>query len=320
MPLGEIDISFYRDDVGVSRSPTSRSSTPRASTSRSRRRRSCSSTTSSTRVAPRARRSRRFSTTAGRPRSSSRYWSTAGTASFRSGPTMSERTCPPRASERVNVRLEEQDGVDEVELDELGSTGGRCQPYEASALDRRPHARRHRAHPDRCRRELRGGRRARHQEGPDPARPHDRQPLLRVEHAHELVVRAGREAALRGRREHQVRRLVRRQGRVAQGHDRDAVGLRSGRDRDPGPLGRRGDHSSPAIPRRRSSMPGDGKHEHPSQALLDVFTLHRRLRCIRSTGSTSGSSATSSTAASPAPTCSPSRAWAPRSPSAVRRR
>ena len=46
---------------------------------------------------------------------------------------------------------------------------------------------------------------------------------------------------------------------------------------------------------------GDGKHEHPSQALLDVFTLRRRLE-LAGGRSGSGSSATSSTAASPAPT------------------
>ncbi len=49
---------------------------------------------------------------------------------------------------------------------------------------------------------------------------------------------------------------------------------------------------------------GDGKHEHPSQALLDVYTLRRRLDSLEGRGS--GSSATSSTAASPAPTSSPS--------------
>jgi aspartate carbamoyltransferase catalytic subunit len=47
---------------------------------------------------------------------------------------------------------------------------------------------------------------------------------------------------------------------------------------------------------------GDGKHEHPSQALLDVYS--------RAGGS--GSSATSCTAASRAPASSPSRRWAPR--------
>ena len=79
---------------------------------------------------------------------------------------------------------------------------------------------------------------ARHQEGADPARPHRREPLLRGQHPHQLVVRAGRQAALRGRRQHPLDGLERRQGRVAARHDRDAVRLRPGRDRDPGALGR----------------------------------------------------------------------------------
>ena len=49
--------------------------------------------------------------------SSSPCSSTAATASFRSAPTTSARTCRPRASERVNVRLEEVDGVDEVAIE-----------------------------------------------------------------------------------------------------------------------------------------------------------------------------------------------------------
>ncbi len=38
--------------------------------------------------------------------SGSRSWSTAATATFRSGPTSSARTCPPRTAEKVAVRLE----------------------------------------------------------------------------------------------------------------------------------------------------------------------------------------------------------------------
>ena len=55
---------------------------------------------------------------------------------------------------------------------------------------------------------------------------------------------------------------------------------------------------------------GDGKHEHPTQALLDVFTLRRRLGVARR-ASTSGSSATCCTRASRARTSSRSRGWAP---------
>ena len=64
---------------------------------------------------------------------------------------------------------------------------------------------------------------------------------------------------------------------------------------------------------------GDGKHEHPTQALLDLYTLRRRRRLARG-AEASGSSATCCTAASPARTSSPSRGWAARSRSAARRR
>ena len=50
--------------------------------------------------------------------SSSPSSATAATASCRSAPTTSARTCRPRASERVNVRLEEIDEVDEVTISE----------------------------------------------------------------------------------------------------------------------------------------------------------------------------------------------------------
>ena len=72
-------------------------------------------------------------------------------------------------------------------------------------------------------------------------------------------------------------RLRGRQGRVAARHDRDAVRLRPGRDRDPRALGRRGRRSSPQHTTASVVNAGDGKHEHPSQALLDVYTLRRRL-------------------------------------------
>ena len=64
--------------------------------------------------------------------------------------------------------------------------------------------------------------------------------------------------------------------------------------------------------RRRSINAGDGWHEHPTQALLDCYTIRAAPR-RRSTGCASRSSATSSTAGSPAPTCSPSPRSAPRS-------
>ena len=45
-------------------------------------------------------------------------WSTAGIASCRSRPTTSARTCRPRSSQSVQVRLMEVDGRDEVEIQE----------------------------------------------------------------------------------------------------------------------------------------------------------------------------------------------------------
>ena len=56
---------------------------------------------------------------------------------------------------------------------------------------------------------------------------------------------------------------------------------------------------------------GDGKHEHPTQALLDVYTLRRRDRRARR-ACRSGSSATCCTRASRARTSSRSRGWAAR--------
>ena len=123
---------------------------------------------------------------------------------------------------------------------------------------------------------LRGDRAAGHQEGPDAARPHDRQSVLRVEHAHQLLVRARVEAPVGRRRLGEVGGLIGRQGRVAQGHRRDAERVRAGGDRDP-PL-----HAGAAelITRWTDAAvinAGDGKHEHPSQALLDVYTPRGRI-------------------------------------------
>ncbi len=70
---------------------------------------------------------------------------------------------------------------------------------------------------------------------------------------------------------------------------------------------------------------GDGTHEHPTQALLDAFTMRRRLNGFETaTGRTSPaggsrSSATSCTRGSPAPTCCCCTPSAPRSRSSRRR-
>ncbi len=65
-------------------------------------------------------------------------------------------------------------------------------------------------------------------------------------------------------------------GESAEGHGRDALRLRPGGDRDPPPLRRR---RRPVARWTDAAVvnAGDGKHEHPSQALLDIYTLRRRL-------------------------------------------
>ena len=119
LPIGDIDISFYRDDVGAKapghaagRPRLPHRLRPRRPHRRPRRRRPLHRP-------HRARRDRRPLRL--RPPAagcSSPCSATAATASCRSAPTTSARTCRPRASERVNVRLEEIDGADEVTISE----------------------------------------------------------------------------------------------------------------------------------------------------------------------------------------------------------
>ena len=91
----------------------------------------------------------------------------------------------------------------------------------------------------------------------------------------QLELRAGRQAAERRPRQRQVGGLGGGQGRVAQGHRADAVRLRPGGDRDP--LAARGRRGLVARWTRAAVInAGDGKHEHPTQALLDLYTLQRR--------------------------------------------
>ena len=125
----------------------------------------------------------------------------------------------------------------------------------------------------RPRRELRRGRPPRHQEGADPARAHRRHPLLRVEHPHLQLLRARRQAPLGRPRLGQGGRLLGRQGRVAEGHGGDALRLRPGRDRDPPPLrrrrpdGRRLDRRRGRQRRRRQARapePGPARRLHPA--------------------------------------------------------
>ena len=192
VPLGDIDISFYRDDLGLRDRPRSRSCTPRTSTSRVE-----DATVVLVDDVLYTGRTVRAAIDAlfdyGRPRRVQlAVLADRGHRELPIRPDYVGKNLPTARGERVNVRVEELDGVDEVTISMSRRQRRTAWPRRRTwhepppALDRRPHARRHRAHP-RPRRELRRGLRARDQEGADPARPHRHQPLLRVLHAHQLV-------------------------------------------------------------------------------------------------------------------------------------
>ena len=197
------------------------------------------------------------------------------------------KNLPTAREERVNVRLEEIDGVDEVTISEPQTAEAMRMRHLLAIEDSRPRGDRGDPRP---RRELRRGRPPRHQEGADPARPHRRHPLLRVEHPHLQLLRARRQAALRRPRLGQGGRLLGRQGRVAEGHGGDALRLRPGRDRDPPPLrrrrpdGRRLDRRRGRQRRRRQARapePGAARRLHaapPPRLARGQADLDRRRR------------------------------------------
>ncbi len=107
---------------------------------------------------------------------------------------------------------------------------------------------------------------------PTAARPHGDQPLLRGVHAHLVQLRARGEAPLGGHDDHPQHRLVRGEGRVAQGHSADARRLR------PDVIViRHPQIGAPELVARVTGAhvvnAGDGKHQHPTQALLDLYTI-----------------------------------------------
>ena len=211
---------------------------------------------------------------------------TAATASCRSAPTTSARTCRRRAasasrsscsrSTRSTASCSSPSARRRAMMTDLRVVGGDLVPPRdrapAPALDRRPRPRRRRA-PARDRALVRAVAGARDEEAADAARPARRQRLLRVVDAHVVVVRARGEAPLGRHADAEVVRLVGRQGRVAEGHGADAVGVRPGRDRPPPSRGRRARSSSRATTDAHVVNAGDGKHQHPTQALLDLYTM-----------------------------------------------
>ena len=165
---------------------------------------------------------------------------------------------------------------------------------------------------------VRRGLGARDQEGAGAARPHGRQPLLRGLDPHELELRARGQASVRRRGVGPRAGLGGRQGRVAQGHRADALGLRPGRPGHPLAAGRR-------RPARRGLDRGGGDQRRRRQARAPDPGAARRVHAAPPArrarrAAASGSWATCSTRGSPARTSWPSIAWAPRSPSAARRR
>ena len=136
--------------------------------------------------------------------------STAATASCRSRPTTSARTCRPRASESVQVRLQEIDGRDEVVLEEERHERRPPTAWQRKTCSASPTCRADEIDLDpRHRRGDAGDRRAADQEGADAARQDGRQPVLRAEHAHAHVVRDRREAAERRHAQHRRRHVER---------------------------------------------------------------------------------------------------------------
>ena len=134
-------------------------------------------------------------------------------------------------------------------------------------------ARRRRAAARRPRATLRALARARGEEAADAARPAVVNLFYESSTRTLVELRARRQAAVGRHDVDQGRRLVGRQGRVAQGHGADARRLRPGRDRHPAPADRRAAARRRGAPTRTSSTPATAS------------TSTRRRRCSTSTRS-----------------------------------
>ena len=210
---------------------------------------------------------------------------TAGTASCRSAPTSSARTCRPRAPSACACTCGEDDAADEVVL-ETGAT--------MTAVLSEPRRRARRRHPAPALQ--RGSRPAARSSACSSCaagfeavaeREVKKLPtlrgrtvaerLLRGLDAHVVVVRARGQAALGRHDLAQVQRLVGGEGRDAQGHAADARRLRARRRRHP--PRRRSGAAALATRYTRAAVvnAGDGAHQHPTQSLLDLYTMRAAL-------------------------------------------
>ncbi len=173
----------------------------------------------------------------------------------------------------------------------------------------RPDRRRHRTRA-RHRRVVQGSQRAPHQEAADASRPHRHQPLPRALDAHAHVLRDRREAPLGGRREHDRLGLGDGEGRIASRHRAHALGDGVRPHRHPPQVrrcaaGARRLHGRARHQRRRRHA--RAPHAGPPRPLHDP-----RNALAGSRGSPWASSATSRTRAWPARSC-PRSGWsAPR--------
>ena len=264
-----LDITLYRDDLRLRAGP--RAGAHRRPGGDSTASSSSSSTTCCSPAARSGPRSTRSATSAGRRPSSSPSWSTAVTASCRSGPTTSARTCRRRGARQVTVLIEEVDGRDAVSL---GARPRRPRNDEAPDLGRRPEPRRRAAHP-RHRRALARAGRPPGQEAADAARPHRREPLLRGLHPHPHLVRGRGQTPVR--RRHQLLRqgLQRLQGREPEGHrahpeamGADAVVIRHQASGAPHRLAELGERQRRQRRRRhaRAPHPGAARRLHHAPA------------------------------------------------------
>ena len=226
------------------------------------------------------------------------------------------KNLPTARGERVNVRVEEIDGVDEVVIARTAWRTLRMRRHLLSVddLSRDDIERilgRAESFAEVSGREIK--------KVPDAARAHGHQPLLRGLDAHQLELRAGRQAALSA----DLVSVKSSGSAVDKGESlKDTVQTLSAydpaRDRDP-LAARRRRRAGGALDARlgdqrrrrqaRAPDPGAARPLHAASA-----------GSARSRGCASGSSATCCTAASRARASWPSRAWAARSRSAARRR
>ena len=317
VPLGDVDISFYRDDLRL-RAPDSQPVVHASHIGLPRRRRPRSSwwTTCSTRAARCGPRSTRSSTTGAARRVQLAVLADRGHRELPIRPDYVGKNLPTARSERVNVRVEEIDGADEVAI-------------VTADLEGSDHVRRHLLSVDDVSRddiERILGRAESFAEV--SGREIKKVPTLRgrtvINLFYEASTRTSSSFELAAKRlsadlvSVKSSGLLGGQGRVAEGHGADALGLRPGGDRDPlAARGRRrpGGALDPRLGGQRRRRQARAPHAGAARRLHAAAPPRRRW-----TGCACGSWATCSTAGSPAPASWPSPGWAARSRSAARPR